>query len=417
MDALIVDRSEAPTRVSTSSVANHGDVVVARGTKITAVRPVFLSYRYAADEIQYWSGGRLPGVTAGLVEISTDAGVQGVGETYAGVFAPEVVRSILEFHAEALIGCDPSRIDELIGACRARTLYWGRSGIAIATLSAIEAALWDVCGKLTDRPVVNLLGGPVHRELPRYSSGGMGSDNGLVRAEAESVRDAGYLAMKIRTGVSPGTDRDKALAAKAGLGNGIRLAVDAVQGSNPNPWTADQAIEAGRALRDLDLLWFEEPCAALDVEGHAACRRALDIPIAGGETLTTLDEIRRFLEAGAVDILQPDASWLGGIAPTLRAGEMAQRHGVDIAVHAWGSGGTVLANYHAAFAMPNCRWLEFPTHPSPLIDALLSEPLRVVDGMVQPPTAAGLGLRLTPELEAMYPYRPDQRYHFQEYRT
>lgn len=403
--------------MSTSSVAELGEVTLARGARIVGVRPVFLSYGYPPSEVQQWSGGRLPGVTAGLVEITTNAGVTGIGETYAGVFAPEVVRSIVDFHAGSLIGSDPSQIEALIGDCKARTLYWGRSGIAIATLSAIEAALWDICGKLTDRPVIDLLGGSVHRELPRYSSGGMGTDKDVVRAEAAAVREAGYRAMKIRTGVSPEADREKAIAAMDGLGDVVRLAVDAVQGSNPNPWSAAQAVEAGKAIMDLDLLWFEEPCAATDFEGHATCRRALDIPIAGGETLTTLDEIARLLDAEAVDILQPDASWLGGILPTLRAGEMAAIRGVDVAVHAWGSGGTVLANYHAAFAMPNCRWLEFPTHPSPLIDALLSEPISVTDGMVRPPTSAGLGLRLTPELEAMYPYQPDLRYHFEENRA
>ena len=123
-----------------------------------------------------------------------------------------------------------------------------------------------------------------------------------------------------------------------------------------------------------------------------------------------------FLDLDAVDILQPDAAWLGGLLPVIRAGEMAQRAGVDVAVHAWGGAGTVMGNYHAAFAMPACRWLEYPTQPNPLITELMAEPLRVEEGRVLPPTAPGLGLRLTPEIEAAYPYRPDHRYHFEERR-
>ncbi len=75
-----------------------------------------------------------------------------------------------------------------------------------------------------------------------------------------------------------------------------------------------------------------------------------------------------------------------------------------------------MSNYHAAFAMPNCRWLEYPSQPNPLIDALMVEPLQVVEGRVLPPTAPGLGLLLTPELEAAYPYRSDHRYRFEERR-
>ncbi|MBX3028973.1 MAG: mandelate racemase/muconate lactonizing enzyme family protein [Chloroflexi bacterium] len=393
-----------------------GVVSDARGTRIVAVRPVFLSYTYPPEHVQGWSGGRLPGITAGLVEITTDTGVTGVGETYAGVFAPDVVRAIVEYHAAGLIGQDPSNIERLWHECRSRMLYWGRNGIAIATLSAIEAALWDVCGKLVGKPVVELLGGPCHDSLPRYASGGMEADAAGMRAEATSVRDAGYLAMKIRTGVSPEADRAKAQFMIDALGPDVRLAVDAVQGTNPNPWSATQAIAAGKALEDLGLLWYEEPCAAWDVDGYAACRAALDIPIAGGESCTSPEEVQAFLDRGAVDILQPDASWLGGLLPVVRAGAMAARAKVGVAVHAWGSAGTVLANYHAGFATPACGWLEFPSQPNPLISELMVEPLRVEQGRVLPPTAPGLGLRLTPELEAAYPYRADHRYHFEERR-
>ena len=269
--------------LTNQQLSTLGDLSELRGTRISSVRPVFLSYSYPPDDVQGWSGGRLPGVTAGLVEIGTDSGISGIGETYAGVFAPEVVRAVVEFHADSLIGRDPSQIDLLWRECRSRMLYWGRSGIAIATLSAIEAALWDLCGKLANKPVVELLGGACHVSLPRYASGGMEGDTERLQAEATGIREAGYLAMKIRTGVSPEGDRAKASIVLDALGPDVRLAVDAVQGTNPNPWGAADAIAAGKRLEDLDLLWYEEPCAAWDVAGYAACRAALDIPIAGGE--------------------------------------------------------------------------------------------------------------------------------------
>jgi L-alanine-DL-glutamate epimerase-like enolase superfamily enzyme len=237
-----------------------------------------------------------------------------------------------------------------------------------------------------------------------------------LRAEVAGYRDAGFTAVKIRAGTSPEADRAKAELCRAAIGPGIGLAVDAVQGSNPQPWSASQAIAAGQRLSDLDLLWFEEPCAATDVEGYRACRRALDIPIAGGESCTTLLEFEQFLEGGAVDIAQPDAAHVGGIIETLRVAALAAERGIEVAVHAWASGGCVMANYHAGFAAPNCHWLEYPTQPNPLITALLTQPLEVVDGYVLAPTGAGLGIDVTPELEERFAYKPGHHYFFHERR-
>jgi D-arabinonate dehydratase/D-galactarolactone cycloisomerase len=197
----------------------------------------------------------------------------------------------------------------------------------------------------------------------------------------------------------------------------VQVAVDAVQGSNPNAWTAAQAIETGRALESLGLLWYEEPCSALDLQGYRACREALDVPIAGGETLTTVQQFQSFLAADPVDVLQPDAAYCGGILPLREVAALCELRDVAVAVHAWGSGGSIMSNYHAAFASPAARWLEWPTQTNPLIAELIAEPIVVSDGYVSAPTAPGLGLSLTPELEERFPYRPDCHYYFEERRA
>jgi L-alanine-DL-glutamate epimerase-like enolase superfamily enzyme len=351
-----------------------------------------------------------------LVKVSTEDGLYGLGETYAGTFAPEVVRAVVQFYRPYLVRQDASDIAGLWRRCHSSMLYWGRSGIAVASLSAVEAALWDVCGKAAGKPAYELLGGPAHRALPRYASGGMEADPSRLREEQVGYCAAGYRATKIRTGVNPEADYEKATLARQAIGATLGLACDAVQGSNPRPWPASRAIEAGRRLAPLDLLWYEEPCAATDVEGYVRCRRELDMPIAGGESCTTLHEARHFLDAEALDIIQPDASWIGGLLEMRKVGAYAEACGVEVAVHAWGSGGTVMSNYHVGFAMPNCRWLEYPTLPNPLITELLVEPLEIRDGLVQPPSAPGLGLAISSEMAAHYPYRPDHHYWFEERR-
>ena len=393
-----------------------GTVDAALGMRIAAVRPILLSYEYPPVDVQRWSGGTLPGVTVVLAEVVTEDGATGLGETYVGNFVPEVARALIEYFGRQLVGRDPARIAEAWRTCVSRSLYWGRSGVPVAALSAIDAALWDLCGKALGKPAVELLGGTVHAHLPCYASGGMEASRDELAREREDIVAAGFRAWKIRGGTNPDADAEKIAAARAVLGSGRELAVDAVQGSNPRPWTAREAIAAIRAAETHDLLWYEEPCAAEDVEGHAACRRATNTPIAGGETCTTVRELASFLTAEALDVIQPDAAHVGGLLPGRIVCALAERAGVDVAVHAWLGAGSVMANYHMGFASPACAWLEHPIQPNPFVTEMLVEPLVLRDGCVAAPTAPGLGIRLPDELRERFPYRPGMNYHFEERR-
>lgn len=388
-----------------------GDVPAARGMRIATVEPVLLSYRF--DEILTWSGGTLAGNTACFVRIRTEDGLEGVGETYSSNYVPEAVASLVRYFAEYLVGQDPSNISALWQSMWSRGLYWGRMGLPVSVLSAVESALWDLCGKAAGQPVYQLLGGPAHEWLPRYASGGMGESVDALREEQTHFTSTDYRASKIRAGFSPKVDRDRALATIDSVGPGVKVAVDAVQGSNPEPWSAEQAIEVGRSLEGLGLIWLEEPCAADDYEGYAQCRKQLDIPIAGAETATSLGEFARFLDIDALDIIQPDAAHCGGVLVMRQAAAMAESRQVGMAVHAWGSAGTVMSNYHVAFASPNAEWLEYPTKYNPLVAELMVEPLLCVEGRIHRPQSAGLGLSITPEIEAKYPYDPECRYRFE----
>lgn len=398
-----------------ADVAQLGRITEAAGMRIANVEPVLLSYLYPASGVQAWSGGVLPGVTAVFARVTTEDGLDGIGETYAGNFVPEAAAALISSFASYLIGMDPSDITGIRDLCFSRTRYWGRGGLAVASFSAVESALWDLCGKALGKPVVDLLGGIAAQDVRSYASGGMEGDAESLSAEIQDDLEQGFRSVKIRTGVSPAADREKAAVARAALGDG-ELAVDAVQGSNPSPWTADQAIACGRDLADLNLIWFEEPCAAEDIDGYVACRRALDMPIAGGESVTTAAALRPYLSAGAFDIVQPDASFIGGILEARAAGALAGNYGTQVAMHAWGSGPCVMANIHAGLATASCRWLEIPANGNPLISDLLAEPLVVEDGKLRPPRSPGLGVRLTPEVAARYPYRPGAHYHMSERR-
>lgn len=381
------------------------------GLRIASVETVLLSHKGAPLR---WSGGTLHGFTAGLVRITTDSGVYGLGESYAGFFAPEVMAAIVDFYRPILVGQDPSRIADLWALCYSRSLYWGRRGINVSVLSAIESALWDLCGKALGKPVHELLGGARRASLPLYASGGMDQTDDELTAEQRGYIRDGYRASKIRIGHDAATDEHKVAVASAALEGKVALAADAVQGSNPAPWDAQKAIAVGRLLEPYNLLWLEEPCAADDVEGYRLCRASLDMPIAGGETATTARHLAQLIEDDCFDIAQPDAAHLGGILEVVKIGIVARDRGVALAMHVWGCGASMMSNYHAGFATDTCAWLEHPTVANPLRDLLLVEPLRLVDGAIRPPTAPGLGIDLPPEVEEQYRYQPGVGYRFGE---
>lgn len=400
-----------------SAVSDVGTVRAAAGMQIKEVECLFFSQEYPPTNLPRWSGGALTGATLALVRVTTEDGLFGLGETYAGNFAPEVVKELVAYFAPLVRGKDPSAIAEIWQDVYSRILFWGRSGIAVSVLGGVELALWDLCGKAVGKPVVELLGGSRHSSLPRYASGGLEQTDSELVDEMHLAGSLDFSAVKMRGGDTPESDVHRFAIAREALPAQLGLAIDAVQGSAPVPWAIEDALAVGREIEQYSPLWFEEPAAPTDFGGYARCRRELGIPIAGGETATTLEEFQAFLDHDALDIVQPDVSHTGGILRVLQVAEAADAKGVKMAVHSWLGAGSVMGNYHLAFAAPNAAWLEFPTQPNSFVNELLAERLIVKDGRVSPPSHPGLGVLLPDDFAERYPYRPGLHYQFEDRRT
>jgi L-alanine-DL-glutamate epimerase-like enolase superfamily enzyme len=372
--------------------------------KITRVEGVLLSAELAPEHVVRWSGGEMAVANAALAVVHTDAGLTGVGDTYAGGwFYPKAAKVMIEHFAPLLLGEDPREPARLARTIWSKSLYWGRVGAGANAVSAIENALWDIAGQAAGVPAWRLLGGLAHDRLLLYASGGLEKPREAVIAEMKGYVAAGFKAVKIRVSTDLRRAIDKVRLCREALGPGVQLMVDAVMGSHPKPWDAKTAIRFARAIEQFDIAWLEEPCAGDDYAGYAAVRAATSIPISGGETSYGVSEFMHFLRAGALDIVQPDACTSGGMVECQRIAAAAAAHGVRVAPHAWGSAATIAANLHWAFTQPNVFVQEYPTWGFALRDALLAEPLAIVDGHLLPPTAPGLGLRLTDELRAAFP--------------
>jgi L-alanine-DL-glutamate epimerase-like enolase superfamily enzyme len=370
--------------------------------KITGVRPVLLTHPYGSG-----SDGRR---SACFVEVETDAGITGIGETYAGVYVPEIAASIVGLYEPLIVGMDPSGPESVYRIAYRATSYFGRTGLTVMVLSAIENALWDIAGQARGLPVHALLGGAVHDELPVYGSGGPFTMTipELV-AQATDTRRRGLRGFKMRVNFfryQPEVEVERVAAVREALGRDMALAIDAVQSYNPRPWSVKEAARMLRMLEPFHLEWAEEMLPPFDPQPYAELRRLTSTAISGGEGITTAAQFEQWLRAGAFDLAQPDATIIGGIGEARRACTAAAARSVPVAMHVWGSAPTLAANVHVAFATSNCVWMEHPVLGNPLESELFVEPLVIREGQLQPPTAAGFGIRLTADLRAKYPFVP-----------
>jgi L-alanine-DL-glutamate epimerase-like enolase superfamily enzyme len=355
--------------------------------------------------------------SAALIQITTDDGATGLGETYAGLYVAPVVPSLVEVYRPLLLGSDPDEIGPLLDTMRLRSMRWGMVGLPVQVMSGIEMALWDLYAKRRDVPAYRVLGRMAQPRLRLYASAyAAPHPPQATAAKVAHYAAAGFTAVKLATGFwdhprdasTPlariiEEERAKLDAIRREVGGGVDIALDHHGANNPHPWSGETAAEIIGALDDYGLMWIEQPCASHDVAGYARLRAKVRTPVAGAEDATTLYEIARYLDAGALDVIQPDVAWMG-IAATREAFALARAHGVRTTLHVAGTAVARAANYHFALTEPDCAIVEYQVEQNPLFDELLVEPFDVRGGHLHPPAAPGFGVKVTPEVLSRYPF-------------
>ncbi len=360
--------------------------------------------------------------SAAFIEIFTDAGTIGIGETYAGYFCPEAVPSIVDFFKPILIGQTLDDIPELWRRMYHCGNFWCRVGLGTTVLNGIEAALWDLKGKLLGQPVHALLGGAKHKRLPCYATGGPSNyPKDRLAKKIDHYFSLGFRGLKVGAGsLSPDGwympkeakeavdfEAEKFSFMRAHAGADAWLMMDAHMGNNHvATWSVEVAIAVARALEPYNPFFLEEPLHYTDPWGYAELCKATTTPIAGGECLTAAYEWRVFAEQDAFDIGQPDASFTGGLSEFLVVAQMLEKRGHKVATHAWGAGGSLMQNIHAGFAAPNTAILEIPPDYAGLHSDVIDGGFVMKDGYATPPDRPGLGIVLTDEIKQRYPFKP-----------
>ena len=331
------------------------------------------------------------GVGAVLLELETDQGV--TGESY--VFSLNSVRlsalhETVKGFSHRVEGQDPHFINAIFDAIWQEMNPIGHKGYAIAALSAIDTACWDLIGKAAGQPLHHIFGA-CRDKVKTYASGGLWLSASIdeLTAEAQHFIDMGFRSMKIRLG-SPkvAQDVERVRVVRETIGPDIELLSDANQAL-----TVKQAIRLGNALEEFDLGWFEEPVAYNDLEGHAQIRRALQTPIASGETEYTRFGMHDILEARAVDILMPDLQRIGGLSEFRRAAAIASVYHIPVSSHIFTEQSICIAASEV-----NCISVEH----MPWFSSLYNEPLEIDDGYIRVPDRPGLGFTFSHDAIARY---------------
>jgi D-galactarolactone cycloisomerase len=356
-----------------------------------------------------------------LVRIETDDRLCGHGESLMGLFCGEAAAAIVRYYEPLLVGQDAAEIGPLWQRMFDSSVWWGRAGAATSVLGAIEIALWDLAGKRAGRPCYELISDRPRRSVPVYASLGTAptSPDGVAELIGE-LHDAGFRGLKLGLQFEEANERiisprgpellerlDRTLAAvRRAAGDTFMIGVDGHMGGIPNPITPIEALEVARVLERFGVSFFEEPLSYLDPAGYAWLRQRAGVRIAGGESLALRAGFQSFTDQGALDILQPDLNYAGGIGQGIAIVGLAEECGLNVLPHSWCAGPGFMANVHLALAFERVERLEMARELSDLQVATLVERPAIRDGVLLAPTAPGLGIDFEPALAERFAVTP-----------
>ncbi|MFC0160306.1 mandelate racemase/muconate lactonizing enzyme family protein [Mameliella alba] len=355
-----------------------------------------------------------------LVKLTTDDGITGWGECYAASVGPETMRAVIQdVFARYFQGENPENIERMFRRTYSSGFTQRPDLTVMGAFSGLEIACWDILGKARNRPVWALIGGMMNERvraytylypLPQHRMDDFWTSPELAAESAIDCVERGYTAVKfdpagpytMRGGHQPGM-RDIALS--VAFCKAIREAVgdraDLLFGTH-GQFTTAGAIRLGQAIEPYLPLWFEEPVPPDNLLEFAEVARAVRIPVATGERLTTRAEFATLLRSGGAKILQPALGRAGGIWEMRKLAAMAESFNAEMAPHLYAGPIEWAANIQLAVSIPNLLLAE--TIETPFHAALIKNTISLDNGFIPAPTAPGLGIEVDEDLARAHPY-------------
>ena len=333
-----------------------------------------------------------------IVKVTSDDGTTGWGEGYGPA---EIIKTGINHIAPMLIGENPLENEILWHKMYRKTLDFARRGVLVASISAIDVALWDLKGKALNQPVSVLMGGQHRKKVVPYATGlyFSKSDNlteKLVK-EAKTYVKKGFKAVKMKVGLSVSQDIGMVKAIREAIGTDVKLMID----SN-HAYSLREATLLARAVEKYDIGWFEEPVSPEYYRQYRELRAKTTIPIAGGECEYLRYGFQTLIENDCVDILQVDICGAGGLSEAKRISTLANTRGIEIVPHVWGTGIAFNAALHFISNLepipgrlyPSDMYVEYDRSENKIREMLTSPSIKMQDGYVNIPQGPGLGIEV-----------------------
>jgi D-galactarolactone cycloisomerase len=341
-----------------------------------------------------------------LVKVTATDGTHGWGEGYGPA---AVIEAGIDMLRPVVLGENALENEVIWSHMYRKTLDFARRGVLMASLSAIDIALWDLKGKLLNLSVSTLLGGAQRTKIRPYATGLYFTDKEHpskdFEEEVKQYLAMGFKAIKMKVGLGIEKDFQHVKKMRQLIGDDIQLMVD----SN-HAYTLNEASALARKIEPFDITWFEEPISPEFYEQYHELRLKTSIPIAGGECEYLRFGFQQLLKNRSVDVIQPDICASGGLTEAKRIAALASTYGVDLVPHTWGTSIGIhvalhfIANLESIPGrMHNSDFLiEYDQTENSLREELTSPPIEMSNGFIKVPTTPGLGIQVNEEALVKY---------------
>jgi L-alanine-DL-glutamate epimerase-like enolase superfamily enzyme len=353
--------------------------------KIKSIKAIPVTIDFT--ETEFWSQGERAAITAVIVELTTDQGLVGIGESVPAP-TPEVTLAAIESSSEVLLGRDPREITHRWLDLQNLVGWHSFPYVGNAALAGVEIACWDILGKSLGVPIHVLLGGPIRMTVPVM---GFVQHTTPEQIEKDARRMASQGFTTLYTKVGMGFEHDMAAveALRRGGGDSVEIRVDANEA-----WAPGTALRMAHALRHLNLQYIEQPLRMRSLEELATFRRRSPIPVAANQATWLNWDVFEILKAGAADIVMTDPWQAGGIANFRRAAALCETAGVPLVYHSFAPLSVATCAAVQVICTSQACMYAHQTYSHMLADDIVLNPIRVENGQIAVSDLPGLGVQL-----------------------
>ncbi len=357
--------------------------------KITNVKTTLLSVPHREPE--FISTGMRRGVTQCLIEIETDEGITGLGESICRPNA-KVIEAAIHSMQPFLLDADPRNIEAIVNNIRYIGGWNFFERVGNVALGGIETALWDIVGKACNKPLYELLGGMVRDRMPVMFYLFRFPIPEMVARAKQAVAD-GYTTIYFKVGHDIHEDAEAVAAVREAVGKKTQVRIDANEA-----WTPGTALRFIKQIEQYDIEWVEQPTPMKEVEALAHLRKAVQTPIGANQTTWTLHDVQQVLRNDAADVVVMDFYQTGGILTYKKAIALCEASGIPVNHHCWGEFGVgTAAGAHVVASSPPFLYAN-QTYANIRADDIIEGGVPPVkDGCIDVPKGPGLGVSLDPD--------------------